>query len=359
MAKQNAALGIMEWEKAMDEEELLSLEGPKFDNRINKEWGKVKTVTLAVYMRAGKILRCLKKRHENNFTRYIKDELDISKSQAYNYLNAIKYYEELVDRFSYIEKDGDFIKNPDINVDKAIGILSLSAFLELGRSDIEIQEMVLLDTTELAKTSLKGPSQREIKRYQNEYIASQSSLIPETLKDAVNQQKVKNKLGSLVAEMEQLEQPQLSLVREELEETANSPDITKDIDNITTSVKSMKKVSDGIDSLNETFDQKVDRDEVIDESYRLEITEVVASAMKTQKSIVELLTKALAAKQKLSNICERIYLETGASTPETRNLLNILEQYTNNVIEIPGIAGSSGFRVTISSLEDNFDALPV
>ena len=68
----------MEWEKAMDEEELLSLEGPEFDSRINKEWGKVKTVTLAVYMRAGKILRCLKKRHENNFTRYIKDELDIS-----------------------------------------------------------------------------------------------------------------------------------------------------------------------------------------------------------------------------------------------------------------------------------------
>ena len=72
-------------------------------------------------MQAGKILRCLQEKCDN-FTKYIRDELDISKSQAYNYMNAIKCYEELVETFK------------NINVKKAISNLSLSAFLTSKKS---------------------------------------------------------------------------------------------------------------------------------------------------------------------------------------------------------------------------------
>ena len=133
MAKQNAALGIVagNWEE-LNEKRLMDLGDTEFYAETRKQWGKVRTVTLAVYMQAGKILRCLQEKCDN-FTKYIRDELDISKSQAYNYMNAIKCYEELVETFK------------NINVKKAISNLSLSAFLTLRKVHNIVKELVLQD----------------------------------------------------------------------------------------------------------------------------------------------------------------------------------------------------------------------
>ena len=307
MAKQSAALGIMEWEKAMDEEELLSLEGPDFDSRINKEWGKVKTVTLAVYMRAGKILRCLKKRHENNFTRYIKDELDISKSQAYNYINAIKCYEELVETFK------------NIDVKKAISNLSLSAFLTLRKVHGIVKELVLQDLLSPGEYP-RGISKSQIEQYQNEYYASQSNLIPQGLKEVIKTHDVKPKIGKLVEHMEQMDPGEIESIQVALNQAKHSPDLHKKVKEITQSAKDVKGITDFLYVVNNTYEGQpqdstenddsdnednnaqevkpfINTKNLTDESLRLEITGAIASAVRAQEKMVGLFRKALEARK--------------------------------------------------------------
>ena len=361
MAKQSAALGIMEWEKAMDEEELLSLEGPDFDSRINKEWGKVKTVTLAVYMRAGKILRCLKKRHENNFTRYIKDELDISKSQAYNYMNAIKCYEELVENFK------------NIDVKKAISNLSLSAFLTLRKVHGIVKELVLQDLLSPGEYP-RGISKSQIEQYQNEYYASQSNLIPQGLKEVIKTHDVKPKIGKLVEHMEQMDPGEIESIQVALNQAKHSPDLHKKVKEITQSAKDVKGITDFLYVVNNTYEGQpqdstenddsdnednnaqevkpfINTKNLTDESLRLEITGAIASAVRAQEKMVGLFRKALEARKTLQLRYELLFAETGSSNPETQKLAGILEEYTRNVFDIPGIKGESGARIQI--YEDN------
>jgi len=346
MAKQSAALGIVagNWEE-LNEKKLMNLGDTEFYVETKKQWGKVRTVTLAVYMRAGKILRCLKEKC-GNFTKYIRDELDISKSQAYNYMNAIKCYEELVETFK------------DVDVKKAISNLSLSAFLTLRKVDDIVKQLVLQDLLS-PKEYPRGISKSQIERYQNEYYASQSNLIPQGLKEVIAAQPVAPKIGELVSHMEQMDDDEIKSIQAVLEQAKYSSNLTEEIKKITQSAKHVTKITDFLHGVNNAYDDSDKEDNNIqknklfintqnltNESLRLDIAGAIASAVKAQEKMIHLFRRALEAKKTLQLRYEILFPEI-VSNPETKKLAGILEEYTNDVFEIPGIKGEPEVRIQI------------
>ena len=356
MTKQNAALGIVtgNWEE-LNEQNLMNLSDTEFYLETRKQWGKVRTVTLAVYMQAGKILRCLQEKCDN-FTKYIRDELDISKSQAYNYMNAIKCYEELVETFK------------NIDVKKAISNLSLSAFLTLRKVHNIVKELVLQDLLSPGEYP-RGISKSQIEQYQNEYYASQSNLIPQELKEVIETHAVKPKIGKLVEHMEQMDPGEIESIQVALNQAKYSPDLHKEVKEITQSAKDVKGITDFLYVVNNTYEETpqdstenednnaqkvkpfINTKNLTDESLRLNITGAIASAVRAQEKMVDLFRKALEARKTLQQRYDILFTETGASNPETQKLASILEEYTRNVFDIPGIKGESGARIQI--YEDN------
>ena len=67
--------------------------------------------------------------------------------------------------------------------------------------------------------------------------------------------------------------------------------------------------------------------------------------------MIDIFRKALEARKTLQQRYDILFTETGTSTPETQKLAGILEEYTRNVFDIPGIKGESGARIQI--YEDN------
>lgn len=289
-----------------------------FQKVVDTAWKVCDRFDLQTEIWRGRILRIIRDREKkggdgrgSGFLNWLK-EREISKSQAYALI-------ELANSADALIAEGHL--DPD-----SINNFSKRAFVETAKSAPEVQEMV----TDAAK---KGDriTRREVKQLADEWMAISSDLLPNEIKaKATSGSMPPRYLAPLVREMEKLPESHLSAIQEEMIE---SPELDT-VKQLTSDARNLAKYLDAAAQVQALNESPLDMEMVLEEALRLECLNIVADLVKQSGQLETTTAKLYSTWKRVGNLSERLFVDTGASTPHLRHLLGCLDKLSNNVIEI-------------------------
>ncbi len=289
-----------------------------FQQQVDDVWKVCDRFDLQTDIWRGRILRAVRDREkiggENRgagFLNWLKSR-EISKSQAYALIQLANSADTLLAEGNL---EPDSIKN-----------FSKRAFIETAKAEPEIQRLV----GEAAQSGDRI-TRREVKQLTDEYTAMNSDFIPDNVKEkAVDGSLPPRHLAPLVKEMEKLSEEQIEDIKKEVE---SSPDVDT-VKRMTSTAKSLSKYLDCAAQVETLRDSPVDLEMALDEALRLDCLSITADLVKQASNLEQNVGKLYTLWKKVGSIADRLYVETGSSSPNLRSLLSCLERLTSEVIEV-------------------------
>ncbi len=290
----------------------------EFLQQVDDVWKICDRFDLQTDIWRGRILRTVRDREKHGgegrgtgFLNWLKNR-EITKSQAYAFIQLANSADTLLE---------------DGNLDpKAINNFSKRAFVETAKAEPEIQKLV----SEAAQNGDRI-TRREVKQLTDEYTAMNSDLLPDIVKEkAVDGSLPPRHLAPLVKELEKLPEEQIEEIQKEVE--AN-PDIDT-VKQMTSTAKNLAKYLDSASQVETLRDSSVDIERALDEALRLDCLNITADLVKQATNLEQSVGKLYTMWKKIGSVADRLYVETGSSSPNLRSLLSCLEKLTSEVIEI-------------------------
>ncbi|NES18071.1 MAG: hypothetical protein F6K41_03880 [Symploca sp. SIO3E6] len=299
-----------------EDEEILEYD---FQQQLDNAWLVCDRFDLQTEIWRGRILRIVRDREKKGgegrgagFLNWLKSR-EISKSQAYSLI-------ELANSADTLLAEGKL--DPD-----AIRNFSKRAFVETAKSPTEVQQMV-------SDAAQKGDriTRREVKQLSDEWTAMSSDLIPETVKEKSAEGAMPARyLAPLVKEMEKLPETHLAPLQQEI---AASPDVDT-IKQVTTDARYLAKYLDAAAQVQTISQSSIDMEVALEEALRLQCLNTAADLVKQASVLEQTIGKLYTTWKRLGNLSDRLYVDTGASTPQLRSLLSCIESLTGEIIEVP------------------------
>ncbi len=290
----------------------------EFLQKVDDVWKVCDRFDLQTDIWRGRILRAVRDREKiggegrgTGFLHWLKNR-EITKSQAYALIQLANSADTLLD-------EGNLEPS-------AINNFSKRAFVETAKAEPEIQKLV-------SEAAQKGDriTRREVKQLTDEYTAMNSDLLPENVKEkAVDGSLPPRHLAPLIKELEKLPEEQISEIQKEIE---SNPDVDT-VKLMTSTAKSLSKYLDSAAQIETLRDSAVDVESALQEALRLDCLSLTADLMKQATNLEQNVGKLYTLWKKLGNIADRLYVETGSSTPSLRSLLSCFEKLTSEVIEL-------------------------
>ncbi|MGB3513830.1 MAG: hypothetical protein WBA93_32415 [Microcoleaceae cyanobacterium] len=289
-----------------------------FQNVVDVAWKVCDRFDLQTEIWRGRILRIIRDREKrggdgrgSGFLNWLK-EREIGKSQAYALIELANSADTLIEQGHL---DPDCINN-----------FSKRAFVETAKSSPEVQEMV----TDAAK---KGDriTRREVKQLADEWTAISSDLLPDEIREKATSGSMPPRyLAPLVKEMEKLPESHIGAIQEEMVE---NPDLDT-VKQLTSDARNLAKYLDAAGRVQALNESVLDMEMALEEALRLDCLNTVAELVKQSAQLEVTMAKLYSTWKRVGNLSERLFVDTGASTPNLRHLLGCLDKLSNNVIEL-------------------------
>lgn len=316
-----------------DPEDQLIQEG-EFQEQLDKVWQICDRFDLQTDIWRGRVLRAVRDREKvggegrgTGFMNWLKNR-EITKSQAYALIQLANSADTLLDEGQLDPKN--------------INNFSKRAFIETAKAEPEIQKLV-------SEAAQKGDriTRREVKQLSDEWTALTSELLPEEVKEkAADGSLPPRHLAPLVKELEKLPDLHLTEITKEVSET---PDIDT-VKLMTTEARNLAKYLDAAAQVQTIREGNVEVEMALEEALRLDCINVAASLVKQAITMEQIVGKLYTTWRKLGKAADRLYVETGASNPHLRSLLNCLEVLSQDTIEVKlDDAGETIVRLKIMS----------
>jgi hypothetical protein len=299
-----------------DDEEIQEYD---FQQLVDNAWRVCDRFDLQTEIWRGRILRVVRDREKKGgdgrgtgFLNWLKSR-EISKSQAYSLIELANSADTLL---SQGKLSSDAIRN-----------FSKRAFVETAKSSPEVQQLV----TEAAE---KGDriTRREVKQLSDEWTAMSSELLPDEVKEkAASGTMPARYLAPLVKEMEKLPELHLKPLQEEV---AANPDVDT-VKQVTSDARFLAKYLDSAAQVQAIEDSSLDMEMALQEALRLDCLNTAADLVKQASVLEQTVGKLYTTWKRLGSLSDRLYVDTGASTPHLRSLLNCIDRLTAEVIEVP------------------------
>ena len=290
-----------------------------FREKLDNIWQICDRFDLQTDIWRGRVLRSIRDREKKGgegrgagFLNWLKDR-EITKSQAYALIQLANSADTLL---------ADGMLDPD-----SINRFSKRAFVETANSAPEVQQLV-------SEAAQKGDriTRREVKQLSDEWTAMSSELLPDEIKEKAAEGSLPARhLAPLVREMEKLPDSHLIEIKREI---AESPDIDT-VKVMTTEAKNLAKYLDAAAQVQTLRDKAVDMEMALEEALRLDCINTAADLVKQATTLEQTVGKLYTTWKRMSNVADRLYVETGASNPNLRSLLTCLESLTGDIIEVP------------------------
>jgi hypothetical protein len=289
-----------------------------FQQRLDEVWQICDRFDLQTDIWRGRILRAVRDREKkggdgrgNGFINWLKDR-EITKSQAYALI-------QLANSADLLLAEGQL--DPD-----SINNFSKRAFVETAKAAPEIQQMV-------SEAAAKGDriTRREVKQLTDEWTAMSSELLPEEVKEKAQEGALPARhLAPLVKELEKLPDVHLEPLQKEI---AANPDIDT-VKNLTSSAKNLAKYLDAAAQVQTLKKSPIDLEMALEEALRLDCLNTAADLVKQSINLEQIVAKLYTTWKRISNLSDRLYVDTGASTPHLRSMLVSLESLSSEIIEV-------------------------
>ena len=261
-------------------------------------------------------VRDREKRHGDGrgtgFLNWLKDR-EISKSQAYALIELANSADTLI--------DGGFLEPEDVNH------FSKRAFVETAQSAPEVQQLV----SDAAKRGDRI-TRREVRQLSDDWTAMTSDLLPEALREKAADHTIPTRyLAPLVKEMEKLPEVHQVTIRETVAET---PD-TDTVKQVTAEARYLAKYLEAAARVQALTNGSLNLELALEEALRIGCLSATADLVNQAAQLEQLTVKLFLTWKRLNNLSERVYLDSGESTPHLRTLLSCLGNLSHTIIETP------------------------
>jgi hypothetical protein len=290
----------------------------EFQEQLEIAWQVCDRFDLQTEIWRGRILRAVRDREKKGgdgrgtgFLNWLK-EREISKTQAYSWIQLANSADTLLEDGKL---DPSAIKN-----------FSKRAFVETSKAVPEIQQMV-------SEAAQKGDriTRREVRQLTDEWTAMSSELLPEVVKEKAADNTLPSRyIAPLVKEMEKLpESHQKSLQRD----IAENPDVDT-LKQATTEARNLAKYLKAAAQVQAMNEQQVDIETALEEAQRVGCLNIAADLVNQASQMEQTIAKLYMTWKRIGNLADRLYVDTGASTPNLRSLLDCLEPLSGEIMEL-------------------------
>jgi hypothetical protein len=303
---------------ALPDPEDEEIQESEFQQQLDSVWQICDRFDLQTDIWRGRILRAVRDREKkggegrgSGFLNWLKNR-EITKSQAYALIQLANSADTLL-------AEGQLDPN-------SINNFSKRAFVETAKAAPEVQKLV----SEAAQSGGRI-TRREVKQLSDEWTAMSSDLLPDEVKEKAAEGSLPARhLAPLVRELEKLPNSHLTEIKKEI---AESPDIDT-VKMMTTEAKNLAKYLDAAAQVQTLRDKPVDMEMALEEALRLDCINTAADLVKQANTLEQTVGKLYTTWKRITNVADRLYVETGASNPHLRSLLTCLETLTSDTIEV-------------------------
>lgn len=289
----------------------------EFHQCIDQVWQVCDQFDLQTDIWRGRVLRIVRDREKRTgdgrgtgFLHWLQ-EREISKTHAYSLIELANSADTLI--------EGGMLAPQDVNQ------FSKRAFVETAKADPEVQQMV-------SDAAHRGDriTRREVRQLANEWTAVTSDLLPDVVKQrAADHSLPPRHLAPLVKELQKLPEAHQNTIRE-----AITDDPTVDlVKQVTAEARYLAKYLEAATNVQALNTPSLNLELALEESLRLGCLSSTAELVNYAAQVEQLTAKLYLAWKRLNSLSERVYLDSGSSTPHLRTLLSCLGSLSGEVIE--------------------------
>ena len=306
----------------------------EFLTHVDQAWSICERFDLQTEIWRGRILRCIRDRGKQSgqngggsFLQWLR-ERDISKSRAYGLIQLADSADELVTEGSL---DPACVNN-----------FSKHAFLATAKAAPPVRQLVNSAANEGERIT-----RHQVKRLDDQFTASSSDLLPDEVRQRTQAQVLPSKaVAPLVKELARLPKEQQEQLRQEL---ASAPELDA-VRAATRTAHSMAKALEAASALHTLQDSGLNLDKAMGEAQRLEVLGILADILRHARQIEQAASQLNRSWQRLGDLHERLWLESGGSSPHLRQLLETLAPLSDSPIQVAlgALGGQEGSPVEIT-----------
>ncbi|AUT02430.1 MULTISPECIES: hypothetical protein [unclassified Nostoc] len=307
-----------------------------FQQQLDIAWQVCDRFDLQTEIWRGRILRAIRDREKKGgdgrgtgFLNWLKQR-EISKSQAYAWIQLANSADTLLE-------EGKLEPS-------AVNNFSKRAFVETSKASPEVQQMV-------SEAASKGDriTRREVRQLTDEWTAMSSELLPEPVKVKAAENSLPPRyIAPLVKEMEKLPEQHQKFIQKEI---AANPDVDT-LKQVTTEARQLAKYLKSAAQVQALTDNDVDIETALEEAQRVGCLSVAADLVNQASQIEQTIAKLYMTWKRITNLADRLYVDTGASTPNLRSLLSSIEPLGSEVMEVQ-LSGATEHTVRLQIQETN------
>jgi hypothetical protein len=319
----------------------------EFQQQIDQAWQVCDRFDLQTDIWRGRILRTVRDREKRlgegvgegvgegrgtGFLNWLKDR-EISKSHAYNLMELANSADQMLD-------DGT-LEPEDVNQ------FTKRAFVETAQASPEVQQII-------GDAAKRGDriTRREVRQLSDEWTAMTSDLLPQNLREKAADQTIPPRyLAPLVKQMERLPAVHQASLRDAVEE---NPDVDT-LKQVTSEAKYLARYLESAIQVQALSEGNLDLEAALEESLRLGCLNSTADLVNQAALMEQLVAKLHSTWRRIGQLADRLYVDTGASTPHLRAMLNSLDRLSGESVTVTiGDAQGEGWSRTIRlKIEDD------
>jgi hypothetical protein len=312
-----------------------SISDHDFLQHVETAWQVCDRFDLETEIWRGRILRAVRDREKRGgegrgagFLNWLQNH-ELSKTSAYRLIELANSADTLIE---------------DAQLDsETINRFSKAAFVETAQSDPEVQQLI----TDAAREG-KRISRREVKQTSDEWTAMASDLVPAEIKTKAAHNTIPSRyLAPLVRELEKLPPEHQSVLQEEL---ITNPDLDT-LKQITAEAKSLAKYLSAAAHVQALDNTGINLEQALEESLRLGCMNSVADFVNQAAQVEQTIAKLYTGWTRLGKLADRLYVDTGESTPQLRSLLQALSRLTGSTLELEWGANEDAIHSTLIRLQ--------
>jgi hypothetical protein len=197
-------------------------------------------------------------------------------------------------------------------------------------------------------------TRKQVRRLSDEYLAATSPLLP----DEIRRRTAENLLppravAPLVQQLARLPEPQQEDLRQEL---AAEPELDR-VRDVTLTARWLGKAAEAGLAVRALQREGIDLDGAVREAQRLDALGLLADAVGQARQLESAVLKLHTSWRRLAGLHERLWLESGSSTPRLREVLTALETLSGSTLRVSLGELAGGKRLRLQIVEESADRL--
>ena len=313
----------------------------EFLARLEEAWAVCDRFDLQTEIWRGRILRAVRDREKRGgegrgtgFLQWLR-EREISKTRAYSLIQLADSADNLV---------GEGLLEPD-----SVNQFSKRAFLETAQAEPEVQQMI----SEAANGGLPI-TRKQVRRLSDEFLAATSPLLPEEIRQRTAENLLPPRaVAPLVKELARLPEEQQDDLRRVLRE---EPELER-VKDVTHTARWLHRAAEASLAVRAFQQGDLDFEKALQEAQRLDVLGLLADAVGQAQALESAVLKLHTSWRRLGGLQERLWVESGSSTPHLRELLTALQSLSGSTLRVSLGELAGGKRLRLQLVEEAADRL--